>query len=94
MRLEGIDKLAKAKRELEEVAALEQRARGARKLGVTIASAAARGVVYGENTTLVSPTDDKEFVEEVRAAVLHWCARRRRGLRATLEDFGVEVADV
>ena len=96
MKLEDIDKLAETKRDLEQIAAREQRAREARKLGVVTPSSRPAGMAYhgGDDAVLVSPTDDEELVEEVRAAVLNWCARRRRGLRSTLEDFGVEVADV
>ncbi len=94
MKLEDVDKIAEAKRVLERIAELEQRVREARRLGLATASSAPSGADDpNEDLVLIGPTNDEEFVEEVRAAVLHWCARRRRDLRATLEGFGVDVAD-
>ena len=94
MKLGDVDKIAEAKRVLERIAELEQRVREARRLGLATASSAPSGTNDpGEDLVLIGPTEDEEFVEEVRAAVLHWCARRRRDLRAVLEGFGVDVTD-
>lgn len=68
MKLEDIDKLAETKCDLEQIAAREQRAREARKLGVVTPSSRPAGMAYhgGDAAVLVSPTDDEELVEEVR----------------------------